>query len=207
MFVDISLQFHRYVNRTKASEDAYQSRWIILSWWRHPRTPSTSIVLSFPKGFILFLCFKPGNLSLEKKIPRTWNPRHFLSFLFLLLSINFEVLGFVKLKIQPLPFRYDSPLLPFSYVDCTHLKRFQRSFVITYMDKCSNNFVFLSEALSFVGFNDIISLEDTHVKSRLSESVVKFFIVLSTLLLSLRQSVDFVFLFFLQFGCLTKTTA
>jgi hypothetical protein len=103
--------------------------------------------------------------------------------LFLLLSISFEVLGFDKLKIQPLPFHYDSPLLPFSYVDCTHLKRFQRSFVITYMDKCSNNFVFLSEALGCVSFNDIISLEDTHVKSRLSESAVKFFIVLSTLLL------------------------
>ncbi len=131
----------------------------------------------------------------------------FLSLLFLLLSINFEVLGFDKLKIQPLPFRYDSPLLPFSYVDCTHLKRFQHSFVMTYMDKCSNNFVFLSEALGCISFNDIISLEDTHVKSRLSESAIKFFVVLSTLLLSFRQSVDLVFLFFLQFGCLTKTTA
>lgn len=158
MFVDISLQFHRYVNCTKASEDAYQSRWIILSWWRHPRTPSTSIVLSFPKGFILFFMFQTWEPQPWKKDSENMESKTFLSLLFLLLSTNFEVLGFVKLKIQPLPFRYDSPLLPFSYVDCTHLKRFQHSFVITYMEKCSNNFAFLSEALGFVSFNDMKTL-------------------------------------------------
>jgi hypothetical protein len=50
----------------------------------------------------------------------------------------------------------------FHSIDYKHLKNFQHSFVVTYMDKCSNNFVFINVKHYVASiFNEISSFQDT----------------------------------------------
>ncbi len=58
--------------------------------------------------------------------------------------------------------------------DLDHLKFLQQSFVITYMDKCCNNFVFV-KSFVFLVFSELNSPVGAYVVSNLAQSdILKF---------------------------------
>jgi hypothetical protein len=56
--------------------------------------------------------------------------------------------------------------------DVDHLKILQRSFVVTYMDKCSNNFVFVVKSFMFLLFSLTLILLLVHMWSPILPNLI-----------------------------------
>jgi hypothetical protein len=91
--------------------------------------------------------------------------------------------------------------------DLDHLKSLQRSLVITYMDKCSNNFVFVCKKFYVSSvFSKLISAVGTYVVSNLAQSdILKFHLSFNKLIILMVLSVALISYFFLLFGSFIKT--